>query len=112
MSALPIFENMKVGDQSLSVFLSKLFNGTWSVEHDDAGAIIKDSVLKLDLRGELGMGIELGRQAIPVVANECIVRTFYFIRRLALDLRSNKYSSLADLDSLDWKNSRLSTIRL
>lgn len=103
MSALPIFENMKVGDQSLSVFLSKLFNGTWSVEHDDAGAIIKDSVLKLDLRGELGMGIEIGRQAIPVVANECIVRTFYFIRRLALDLRSNKYSSLADLDSLDWK---------
>lgn len=103
LSVLPLFKSMKIGDQSSSVFLAKLFHGTWSVKRDDAGAIIKDSVLKLDLRGELGAGIELGQQAIPVIANECIVRTFYFIRRFSSELRSEKCRSLADFDLFDWK---------
>lgn len=69
LSVLPILKNLKVDDNSLSVFLSKLFNGTLLAKHDETGAIIKDTVVKFDLRGELGVGIELGRQAIPVIAN-------------------------------------------
>ena len=102
LSVLPIFKNINVGDNSLSVFLSKLFNGTLLAKHDEYGAIIKDTVLKFDLRGELGVGIEIGRQAIPVVANECIVRSFYFIRRLALEIQENDIRSLADLKLIDW----------
>jgi hypothetical protein len=58
--------------------------------------------LKFDLRGELGVGIELGRQAIPVVANECIVRCFYFIRRLAIEIREQDIRSFAEMKQIDW----------
>jgi len=37
MSALPFFQTRKWGDQSLSVFLSKLFNGTLLARHDENG---------------------------------------------------------------------------
>lgn len=99
---LPIFKNINVGDNSLSVFLSKLFNGTLLAKHDESGKIIKDTVLKFDLRGELGAGIELGRQAIPVVANECIVRCFYFIHRLAIEIREQNIRSFAEMKQIDW----------
>lgn len=65
-------------------------------KHDESGKIIRDTVLKFDLRGELGIGNKIGRQAIPVVANECIVRSFYFIRCLALEIRENDVRSLSD----------------
>lgn len=103
-SVLPIFKNMNVGENSLSVFLSKLFNGTLLAKHDDNGKIIRETVLKFDLRGELGAGIELGRQAIPVVANDCIVRTFYFIRRLAMEIQSNDIQSISDMNQINWNN--------
>lgn len=102
LSVLPVFKNLKVDDNSLSVFLSKLFNGTLLAKHDQSGAIIKDTVLKFDLRGELGVGIELGRQAIPVIANECIVRTFYFLRRFAMEMRANNVHSISDMKYIDW----------
>ncbi|MGE4507077.1 MAG: hypothetical protein AB7D16_00430 [Eubacteriaceae bacterium] len=102
LSVLPLFENIKVENNSLSVFLSKLFNGTLLAQKDEAGKIIKDTVLKFDLRGELGLGIEIGRQSIPVVANECIVRSFYFIRRLALEIKENNIHSIKELELLDW----------
>lgn len=58
----------------------------------------------MDLRGELGIAVELGRQAIPVVANECIVRGFYFIRRLAMELKENHIRSLAEIRNINWNN--------
>lgn len=100
LSALPLFRNMKIGDNSLSVFLSKLFNGTLFAEHDENGRIIRDSLLRLDLRGELGVGIELPRQAVPVIANECIVRTFWFIRRFAEKLRDADVNSIGGLSAI------------
>jgi len=102
LSALPLFKNIRVGDNSLSVFLSKLFNGTLLARHDESGKIIKDTVLRFDFRGELGVGIEISRQAIPVAANECIVRVFYFIRRLAINIRENDVHSLSDMNRIEW----------
>lgn len=102
LSVLPVFKNLKVDDNSLSVFLSKLFNGTLLAKHDQSGTIIKDTVLKFDLRGEFGVEIELGRQAIPVIANECIVRTFYFLRRFAMEMRANNVHSISDMKNIDW----------
>ncbi len=102
LSVMPIFKNINISDYSLSVFLSKLFNGTLLAKHDETGAIVKESVLKFDLRGELGVDVELGRQAIPVIANDCIVKSFYFIRRLALELRENNVRSLDDMKQIAW----------
>lgn len=103
ISAIPIFKNVKVKGDSFSIFLSKLFNGTLLAKRDKNGKMIKDSVLKMDLRGELGLGVELARQAVPVAANECIVRGFYFIRRLAMEMRRNQIRSLEDMKSIDWE---------
>lgn len=103
ISAIPFFKNIKVdGDMSLSLFFSKLFNGTLMMQRDENGQIIKESVVKFDLRSELGVTVELCKQAVPVIANECIVRTFYFIRRLAMAMKENFVSCLADMKKIDW----------
>lgn len=87
---------------SLSLFLSKLFNGTLMMQRDENGQIIKESIIKFDLRGELGVAVELCKQAVPVIANECIVRAFYFIRRLAVAMKENSVSCIADMKRIDW----------
>lgn len=102
LSALPIFQNIDIGENSLSKFLSKLFNGTLLAKHDESGKIIKDTVLRFDLRGELGAAAELGRQALPVIANESVVRSFYLIRRLALALQEKRIYTVADMQYIDW----------
>lgn len=104
LAALPLFKDIKVQDKSLSQFISKIFNGTLFAQYDEKGKIIKETVVKFDLRGELGLMAELGRQAIPVIANESIVRTFYFIRRLAMEIRDKKISS--EKCAIDWKRVR------
>lgn len=53
---------------------------------------------RFDLRSELGVGYELRRQGIPVVLNEVIVRAFYFIRRLVMEIKDNH-----DFMAIDWK---------
>ena len=104
LAALPLFKDIRVRDKSLSQFISKIFNGTLFAQYDEKGKIIKETVVKFDLRGELGLMAELGRQAIPVIANESIVRTFYFIRRLAVEIRDKKISS--EKGAIDWKRVR------
>ena len=89
---------------SLSKFLSKLFNGTLLAKHDQNGKIIKESVLKFDLRGEMGIAIELSRQAVPVVANECIVRSFYFLRRFCGEIQRRSIHTFEDLKLIDWES--------
>ena len=103
LAALPVFQNITIGENTASVWISKLFNGTFFAQHDENGKIIKDTAIRFDLRGELGVAIELGRQALPVIANECIVRVFYFIRRFVRELREKEIGSLEELKRIDWK---------
>ena len=103
VSAIPFFKNIKVDDDmSMSLFLSKLFNGTLMMKRDEKGQIVKDSIIKFDLRGELGVAVELCKQAVPVVANECFVRAFYFIRHLAMEMKENHVGCFADMKMIDW----------
>ncbi|WP_035166727.1 hypothetical protein [Caloramator sp. ALD01] len=53
---------------------------------------------RFDLRSELAVGYELSRQAIPVILNECMVRAFYFIRRLIQELKEKQ-----SFEKIDWK---------
>lgn len=92
LSALPIFKNQK----EISQFLSMLFNGILFCRNDDS------TILRFDLRTELGIVSELGRQALPVIANECIVRVFYFIRRLAVEVKEKNISRLKDVKTINW----------
>ena len=102
LSVLSAFKEITVDDANLSRFLSKLFNGTLLTQHDESGKIIKDTALRFDLRGELGAAIELGKQALPVIANECLVRTFFFVRRLAMEIKTLNAKSIADMHQIEF----------
>jgi len=95
LSALPIFRD-KDGFNELSLNVSKLFNGTLLAERDAAGNII--SANPMDLRGELGVLHQLGKQTIPIIANEALVRGFYFVSRLVEEIKEKK-----SIKGIDWK---------
>lgn len=101
LSALPIFSKMNIdGRKEFSVWISKLFNGTLLGERDENGKLIP---LKFDLRTEIGIAHELGRQALPIILNECIVRGFYFIRRLCMEISDNDIKKIRDIKNINWK---------
>lgn len=102
ISALPIFRNMNEnGYKEFSVWISKLFNGTLLGKRDENGKIIE--AVKFDLRTEIGVAHEIGRQAVPIIINECIVRGFYFARRLFAEIKESNVKSVSDLKNINWK---------
>lgn len=54
---------------------------------------------KIDLRAEIGIAKELGRQTLPIIINEVLVRTFYFVRRLIVEYKKNE-----SFEGVDWQN--------
>ena len=103
ISTLPIFKKMNEnGYKEFSVWISKLFNGTLLGERDKNGKLSK--AVKFDLRTEIGVAMQLGQQAIPVIINECIVRGFYFIRSLYMEVRDNNIKKISDLKNVNWEN--------
>jgi len=106
LSALPIFNSFRNEDgvKEFSLWISKLFNGTLLAKRNEKGEIIKESAkfMRIDLRAELGIAYELGRQAFPVILNECMVRSFYFIHKLALEIKEKEIKKISDLKLVDW----------
>jgi len=94
-------ENRNDEEIDIATFVSKLFSGTYFAEYNENGKIIKGTPLKFDLRTEMGIADILKKQAIPVIANECIVRGCYFVRQLCIELK--KVSSLKELHIIDAK---------
>ena len=99
LSALPCFKDKKIGEHEFHVWVSKLFNGTLLAKRDENGKIIE--TLKFDLRTEIGILHEIGRQFVPVLINECLVRGLYFIRRLYNAVKETEIHSVADLKNID-----------
>lgn len=102
LSSAPVF-NKKGQTNELSIKISKLFNGTLLADRDTSGKILKDEngkplIHQMDLRGELGVFQQLGKQAIPVIINEALVRGFFFINRLIPELKQHK-----SIKDIDWK---------
>ncbi|RIW28678.1 hypothetical protein D3H55_21115 [Bacillus salacetis] len=60
---------------------------------------------KFDLRSEMAVGYEIGRQAMPVIMNEIIVRAFYFIRRLVSEVKEKQsFKEIEWKKTVPWKN--------
>lgn len=53
---------------------------------------------RFDLRSEIAVARELGKQSIPVVINEVLVRSFYFIRRTFIECNNKK-----QLSKIEWR---------
>ena len=107
-SSLPFFKN-KDNVNHLSLWCSKLYNGTLFAEHDATGKIIRETAIGFDFRTEMGVaheyitGGQLKKQAIPVIVNECIVRGFYFARHLYEELKTHEIKQFKDLSGLNFK---------
>ena len=86
ISALPI-----VSETGLAKVLNDLYQG--KLFKDEYG-----NPIKFDFRTELAIGHELGRQAIPVILNEVLVRTFYFIRRFVAEWKVK-----GDIHRINWR---------
>ena len=56
-------------------------------------------VYKFDLRSELAVFHQLGKQTIPVILNEILVRVFYFFSRLI-----KEYKEKENFKDIEWKN--------
>ena len=103
LSSAPVF-NDKEQVNELSLKVSKLFNGTLLAERDADGKILKGMdgkplIHQMDLRGELGVLHQIGKQALPVIVNEAFVRGFYFINRLIGEIKDKK-----TLKDVNWSN--------
>ncbi len=99
LSSTPLFQKSDgSGHRACSVWVSKLFNGTLLGERDTNGKLIP---LKFDLRMELGIAHQVGRQTLPVLLNECMVRGFYLLRQLASELVS--IGNVQGPDKLNWR---------
>ena len=88
------------GYKEFSVYISKLFNGTLLGERDSNGNLIP---LKFDLRTEMGVAMQVGKQTVPVIINECIVRSFFLLRRLLQELSRDDIQGWNDVHKINWK---------
>lgn len=98
-SVLPFFKKSKQNGDGFRHWLSKLYNGTFIKITDPKTGEIR--TVRFDLRTEMGVFKEIGQQAFPVILNECLVRGFYFLRRLLRAFREVKPESVADLKQID-----------
>lgn len=106
LSVLPIFRDARpamkqTGDGGLFFreIVSKMFNGTFFAIRDEGGKIVE--TLRFDFRTELGIIHEVSRQAMPVILNQCLIRSFYFVRRLAYEIKTLQITGLKDLQRID-----------
>lgn len=99
LSSLPVFRDKKIGDIEFHTWVSKLFNGTLLGKRDEAGKLLEP--MKFDLRTEIGVLHEIGKQVGPVLINEAIVRSFYFIRRLSDELKREEIKSFNDFKKIN-----------
>lgn len=98
-SVLPCFRDRKIGEKEIHVWVSKLFNGTLLAKRDKNGKIVEP--VKFDLRNEIGILQEFGRQSVPVLINECLVRGMYFLRRLNIAINEADINSVKDFENID-----------
>lgn len=99
LSVLPKIKDLKIeykgDDISLSVMLSKFFNGT-VFDHKT-----NKDLIRFDLRTEMGLYAYGVKQSIPIVINQCIVRAFYFVKHLCIEISNKQLEGIRDITKLD-----------
>ena len=99
MATLPLFKEInKKGYKKASVIVQKLFDGTLIEIKDENGKNVR-----FDLRQEIGILHEIGRQTRPVIINECLVRALFSIRRIHKEIQALDIHSMRDLGKADFK---------
>ena len=102
VSTFPLFTNKIIGETEFHTWVSKLFNGTLIAKRDANGKILEP--IPFDLRTEIGILHEGSKLLLPILINEAIIRSFYFIRRTHRELMEKGVHSLQDLDRIEVQN--------
>ena len=97
-SSMPIFKELNKKHDAYE-WIDHLFNGTLLGEKNENGKVIKQR--KFDLRAEIGLLRELGKQSLPVLLNECIVSACYFIRRLMIEIKDCNVTKLSEITKIN-----------
>ena len=102
LSSLPIMQQLTGSDEKgineFSKQISKWFNGTYFRDEKHPKGV------RFDLRAEIGVAHEFSKQFIPIILNEVIVRSFYFIKYFSIELKNKNVKSLRDLKKLNPEN--------
>lgn len=101
LSVLPIFSRVDDNGETenkFAEFIDKLYSGDIFKKIDENGSVHKR---KFDYRTETGIKKELTEQSKMVIVNEMIVRSFYFIRRLAFEIKEKNIKRIEDLNLID-----------
>ena len=84
-----------------------------SLTDNDLVKLVSDMSGKLELMKATGeertllnasTGVKFSKAATPVIINECVVRSFYFITRLAEKIREDKITTLAQFKAIELKD--------
>lgn len=104
ISVLPLVKDIQVKYKNnkidLSTWISKVFNGDLFERNVNR---LKDRD-RFDLRFEMGLANEVGRQAMPVVMNECLVRSFYTVDRFFKEVEKQSVTTISEIKNLDPDN--------
>lgn len=99
LSALPIFQNKSINYKNteilFSTWISKLFNGT-AFYHTN-----QKDLIRFDLRTEIGITDFGVKQSVSVIINQCIVRSFYFLKRLCREIKRKEIKSIKELSLIE-----------
>ena len=98
LAVLPCFKDTKFNENLRKAFQNGIGTGNKQVSLGAFNKLFEGASSKLDMRTEMAVAHELKRQAIPVVINEVLVRGFYFVRRLCMELKEK-----GEFSAVDWK---------
>lgn len=100
-SALPLIKDINIKYKNnpieLSKWISKLYNGGFFIDKTERFG----GANRFDLRAEVGIFHEILKQGVPVLINECLVRSIYSIRRLFMEIEITDISSIEDIGKID-----------
>lgn len=106
LSGLPIFGSVDKNGKATNAFAESLRRayqngigtGKSQVNLGPFNSLFEGASSKFDARTELAVKKLLGKQAIPVIVNEALVRGAYFVRRLIAELKEK--DSIMEVDWL------------
>ena len=96
---LPVFKNIPnsydEAEKLFSEWIKKIFEKS---QYKDENGEEKT----FDLHEEIeSLSVEAFTKSVPVLINECIVRCFYFIKRLNVEIKDKDIRSFSELDKID-----------
>lgn len=98
LAALPGLQDAEFTTKLYKAYVNGIGSGPNQLDLEAFNVLFEGASNRFDLRTENAIKGELKRQSIPVIINEVVVRSFYFVRHLSLELKGK-----GDLELVEWK---------